>query len=116
MERSEGKKNSNILWVKADPPNATPDERRKALRALSGAITHTLRNFGDVKLRCFGNACIGKAAKALARARGMIGVEGFDLYFTIGYIEAEMGGETKKGLCFFGFTSETDPKQLLDTK
>ena len=102
----------NVLWVKADDPNATDDERRTSLKKLAGAIAHTLRNEGSAKVRCFGNACIGKAAKAIAISRGMVAIHGYDLFNAISYIEAEMGGKMKTGICFAVFSNETDQKDL----
>jgi len=99
----------NVLKVKADDQNATDEDRKQALKNLAGAVAHSLRQNGEVKLRCFGNACIGKAAKAIAIARGMVAVHGFDLYNTISFITAEMGGMNKTGICFVCFTNETAP-------
>lgn len=97
----------NILKVKADDPNATDEERKEKLKKLAGAIAHSLRQNGEVKIRCFGNACIGKAAKAIAIARGMVAVHGFDLFSIISFISADMGGAKKTGICFTAFTNET---------
>jgi stage V sporulation protein SpoVS len=96
----------NVLKVKADDPNATDDERKEKLKKLAGAIAHSLRQNGEVKIRCFGNACIGKAAKAIAIARGMVAVHGFDLFSIISFITADMGGAKKTGICFIAFTNE----------
>jgi len=108
--RNEG--GSNVLKVKADDPHATDNERKVKLKKLAGAIAHSLRQHGEVKIRCFGNACIGKAAKAIAIARGMVAVHGFDLYNTISFITAEMGDVKKTGICFTAFTNETNPSSL----
>lgn len=96
----------NVLKVKADDPNATDEDRKVALKKLAGAIAHSLRQHGEVKVRGFGNACIGKAAKAAAIARGMVAVHGFDLYLVPHFINAEMGDVTKTGICFTCFTNE----------
>lgn len=100
---------NNELKVKADNPNATDQERKDALKKLAGAIAHSLRQNGDVKVRCFGNACIGKAAKAIAIARGMVAVHGHDLFMVGYFITAEMGGVNKTGICFDCFTHEKEP-------
>ena len=99
----------NELKVKADDPDATDQERKDALKKLAGAIAHSLRQNGDVKVRCFGNACIGKAAKAIAIARGMVAIHGHDLFQVIYFITAEMGGIMKTGICFDCFTHEKEP-------
>jgi len=106
------KTETNVLKVKADDQNATDDDRKSALKKLAGAVAHSLRQSGEVKVRCFGNACIGKAAKAIAIARGMVAVHGFDLYSAISFITAEMGGTKKTGICFTCFTNETNPTSL----
>jgi stage V sporulation protein SpoVS len=105
---------SNVLKVKADDPNATDEERKGQLKRLAGAIAHTLRNEGSVKVRCFGNACIGKAAKAIAIARGMVAVHGFDLFTAVSFIQADMGGTKKTGICFGVFSNETSPEAVKE--
>lgn len=97
----------NVLKVKADDPNATDEERKLKLKKLAGAIAHSLRQNGEVKIRCFGNACIGKAAKAIAISRGMVAVHGYDLYSVISFISTDMGGQQKTGICFTAFTNES---------
>ena len=113
LSKNEG---GNVLRVKADDPNATDEERKIKLKSLAGAVAHTLRNEGSVKVRCFGNACIGKAAKAIAIARGMVAVHGFDLFTTISFITAIMGKgkeEVKKtGICFGVFSNETSVETM----
>lgn len=99
----------NVLKVKADDPHATDQDRKEALKKLAGAIAHALRQHGDVKVRGFGNACIGKAAKAIAIARGMVAVHGHDLFQVAYFISAEMGGVKKTGICFDCFTHEKEP-------
>ena len=106
-----------VLWVAADKPGLTDTQRKDALRKLAGATAHTLRRMGEAHLRCFGNAAIGKAAKALAMARAMVASQGFDLYCVPGYISAEMGeGENRivknGGICFYAFTQEHTPPQI----
>ena len=103
---------NNVLKVKADDQNATDEDRKQALKKLAGAVAHSLRQSGEVKVRCFGNACIGKAAKAIAIARGMVAVHGFDLFSAISFITADMGGTKKTGICFTCFTNEKTPTSL----
>lgn len=100
---------NNVLKVKADDPDATDQDRKEALKKLAGAIAHSLRQNGEVKVRCFGNACIGKAAKAIAISRGMVAVHGHDLFQVTYFITAEMGGMKKTGICFDCFTHEKEP-------
>jgi stage V sporulation protein SpoVS len=107
---SENTEEGIVLRVKADDPKATDDERKKKLKSLAGAIAHGLRQAGEVKIRCFGNATIGKANKACAIARGMVAVHGYDLYTTISFITADMGDVQKTGICLTAFTNETTPE------
>lgn len=94
-----------ILKVKSDPRDATDEERKMAVKKLAGAIAHALRSDGGVGLRCFGNACIGKACKAMTIASGYIAPHGYDLYFRPIFIDTEMNGQQKTGLCFMVYPS-----------
>ena len=69
----------NCLKVKADPPDITPEDRKKNVKALAGAISHSLRAKGEINVRGFGNGAIGKAAKALAIARSYVKVQNLDI-------------------------------------
>jgi stage V sporulation protein S len=100
------KNDCKMLRVKSDPRDATDEERKKAVKKLAGAIAHALRSDGEVGLRCFGNACIGKACKAMTIAKGYIAPHGYDLYFTPMFIDAKMTGDQRKvGLCFMVYPS-----------
>lgn len=106
----EPKKNgySNILRVKADPPDISPEDRKKNSKNLAGAIAHGLRQYGEVYVRCFSNATCGKASKSIAIARGYVAVQGFDLYCAPSFITAEIGGQERTGICYWVFTNQTD--------
>jgi stage V sporulation protein SpoVS len=101
-------KNEEIkeLRVKADRPDATDEERKTSVKKLAGAVAHALRLNGTVNVRCFGNACIGKATKAITIARGYVAVHGFDLYFSTSFIDAVMNGDKKTGICFHVFPQD----------
>ena len=60
------------LKVAADSPDLDPEERKRRVKKLAGAISHSLRTSGEINVRAFGNAAIGKAAKALAIAKDYI--------------------------------------------
>ena len=45
----------NVLKVKADPQDVSPDDRKRNVKKLAGAISHSLRSSGEVNVRCFGN-------------------------------------------------------------
>jgi len=101
-KNSFGEPDDNIqeLWVKSDRPDVSDGERKSAVRKLAGSIAHNLREQGRVVVRCFGNACLGKASKAMAVARGMVAVNGYDLFMVPRFIQAEMAGQTKTGIAF----------------
>jgi stage V sporulation protein S len=99
---------SNTLRVKADPPDATSEERKKAAKNLAGAIAHGLRQYGEVYVRCFSNATGWKASKAIAIARGYVAVQGFDLYCAPSFITADIGGAERTGICYWVFTNQTN--------
>lgn len=106
-ETEDSKEFSNILRVKADGKETSPEERKRKVKLLAGAIAHGLRQFGIVYVRCFSPATCFKASKAIAIARGYVAVQGFDLYNTCSFIEAEMEGQMKTGICYECFTNST---------
>ena len=95
----------NCLKVRADAQDITPEERKKNVKKLAGAISHSLRANGEVNVRCFGNAAIGKAAKALAIAKGYIGVQKLQLSFSPAFISTSIGDNELTGICFCTFAS-----------
>ena len=104
---SSKKSFSNILRVKADPPGISNEDRASKTKALAGAIAHGLRQYGEVKVRCVGDASIAKASVALATASGFVAVHGFDLYCRPSFISVEMADKTMTGICFIVVTSQT---------
>lgn len=102
---------SNCLKVKADPPDLPAEERKKRVKKLAGAISHSLRNKGEINVRCFGSASIGKAAKALAIARKYISVQSDNtkrlrLECSPAFITTKIGDNQLTGICFVTFASE----------
>lgn len=99
-----------VLKVISDPKDITDEDRKIKVKKLAGAIAHALEENKEVLIRCFGNATIGKAAKALAIARGYTATRGPDLYCWPEFIVAEMGvGEDKKertGIVWYAYTNE----------
>ena len=73
---------------------------------MAGAITHALAENKEVVVRCFGNATIGKASKALAIARGYTAVRGPDLYCWPVFIVADMNGNERTGIAWYVYTNE----------
>jgi stage V sporulation protein SpoVS len=97
---------NSVLMVKADPKDISPIDRRSAVRKLAGAISHAVEENKNCLVRCFGNAAIGKACKALAIARGFTATRGCDLYCWDDFIVTKMGDNERTGIAFFCFSNE----------
>ena len=95
------------LKVKADPPDISPEDRKRNVKKLAGAISHALRDQGEISIRCFGSASISKALKSLAISSGYIGVQKLILECSVGFITAKIGENELTGISFFAFASET---------
>jgi stage V sporulation protein SpoVS len=104
------------LKVKADPQDITPEERKKNVKKLAGAISHSLRGSGEINVRCFGNASIGKGAKALAIAKNYINVQNqpLQLAFSPAFITTKMGDNELTGICFCTFATQKEKDVDLD--
>jgi len=96
----------DCLKVKSDPEDIKPEERKRAVKKLAGAISHSLRARGEINVRSFGSASIGKAAKALAIARDYINVQNLQLDCSPAFITTRMGDTELTGICFVTFASE----------
>ena len=96
----------STLLVKADPKDVLPETRKMNVKKLAGAISHSLEENKEVLIRCFGNATIGKAAKALAIARGLVATRGPDLYTYPMFIVATIEGKERTGIVWYAFTNE----------
>lgn len=96
-----------VLMVKADPKDISAEDRKRAVKKLAGAITHALEEKKEVVVRCFGNATIGKASKAMAIARGYVAVKGPDLYCWPDFIVAKMGpnDQERTGIAFYVYSN-----------
>lgn len=103
----------NCLKVKADPPDISSEDRKRNVKRLAGAISHSLRSRGEINVRCFGSAAIGKAAKALAIARGYVGVQNLQLECSPAFITTKMGDNELTGICFVAFASEKIPNSKV---
>ena len=110
MAEVDFSKVKSVLKVMSDPEGISDEDRKMKVKKLAGAIAHSLEENKEVLIRCFGNATMGKAAKALAIARGYTATRGPDLYCWTEFIVAEMGvGEEKKertGIAFYAYTNE----------
>ena len=102
-------KDIDSLKVSADPSDIDPEERKKKVKKLAGAISHALRTRGEINVRAFGNAAIGKAAKALAIADGYINeTHGLKLSYSPAFISTKVGENTLTGICFFTFAEKRE--------
>jgi stage V sporulation protein SpoVS len=97
----------SVLMVKADPKEIENEQRRLMVRKLAGAIAHAVEENHCCLVRCVGNACIGKGAKALAIARGFTATRGPDLYCWNDFIVTQMGDNERTGIVYYCFTNET---------
>lgn len=108
----DGTKHSNVLRVKADPPDISEEDRKKKMKSLAGAIAHGLRRFGEVHVRAIGKDANYKALKAIIEASGFVAVHGYDLYCRPGYMMAGdiEGKDEMTGISFVVITSENRSK------
>ena len=93
--------------VKSDPKDVDSQTRKDNLHKLAGAISHSLEERKEVVVRCFGNATIGKSAKALAVARGYVAPRGHDLYCWPTFIVADINGSERTGIAWYTYTNES---------
>jgi len=112
IEKIEDITEIKCLKVKADPKDISPDDRKQNVKKLAGAISHALRANGEINVRCFGTASIGKASKALAIARSYIGVQNLNLECSPAFISTKIGDSDLTGICFYTFASEKLQKQI----
>ena len=96
----------SVLMVKADGRDISAEERKDNVKKLAGAIAKKLEENKECVVRCFGNATIGKAAKALAIARGHTATRGPDLYCWPTFIVADMHGNERTGIAFYVYTND----------
>ena len=93
--------------AKADPRDICAEDRRIKVRKLAGAISHSVAQNKECVVRCFGNAAIGKATKALAIARGYTATRGPDLYCWSTFIVSTLEDGTElTGIAFFAYSNE----------
>ena len=93
------------LFVKADPDDIAPEDRKRNVRKLAGAITHAIEENKECVVRCFGYKSIGKAAKALAIARGFVATKGPDLYCWSTFIVTKMNDSERTGIGYYTFAN-----------
>ena len=98
---------SSILRVKADPEDISPEERKRNVKKLAGAISHSIRQTGEASVRCTSRS-LWKGAMATAIARGYVATNGLDLFSILHFIDVDIGDRKTTGLCLYCFTNQTD--------
>ena len=98
------------LRVSADEPEVTPEERKRRVKKLAGAISHSLRLSGEINIRCFGRDAITKGSKALAIAKDYLSAthKNLQLSFSPAFIQTEINGNKLTGIGFFAFVTDSD--------
>ncbi len=109
------KENIQDLKVSADPKEITPEERKRRVKKLAGAIGHALRTNGEINVRAFGSDAIYKAIKALAIARDYISATNpnLEIAYAPAFIETEVETGVMTGICFCTFAN-TKPEGFKD--
>ena len=102
------------LKVKADSPDVSSEDRKKNVKRLAGAVSHSLRANGEINVRCFGNASIGKASKAIAIARSYIETSDLQLSCAPAFITTKMGDHEITGISFCTFASKKDDESAIN--
>lgn len=109
IENKNNIEDTTCLKVKADPPDISPEDRKRNVKRLAGAISHALRGRGEISIRSFGFAAVGKAAKAIAIARNYLKVQNLTLECSPAFITTKVGENNLTGICFYAFTSDRSP-------
>jgi len=106
MGENGERKSPMSLKVRADEEGISPEDRKKNVKKLAGAISHSLRSNGEVGVRCFGANAIAKACKALAISQNYIGVQKLQLSFAPAFITTKIEGNELTGIAFYTFATE----------
>jgi len=100
------------LKVKSDPSNVSEEERKKSVKKLAGAISHSLRANGEINVRAFGPDCVSKAAKAISIAKRYIGTTNLKLDCSPAFITMNSVDRNITGICFCTFSSEKNEDDI----
>ena len=107
QKAQNGKIVLDSLKVAADPQDISQEDRKRNVKKLAGAISHSLRTNGEINVRAFGNAAIGKSTKALAIAKKYIEeTHKLQLSYSPSFITTQIEGSTLTGIGFCTFASE----------
>lgn len=103
------------LRVSSDDLDITPEERKRRVKKLAGAISHSLRMSGEINVRAFGSSAIAKAAKSLAIAKSYLNATHKDLQlsFSPAFIQTEIDGHPLTGIAFCVFSTAA-PETPID--
>lgn len=98
----------NPLKVSADPANISQDERKKRVKKLAAAISHSVEEHKECVVRAITRPPIVKGLKALAIARGLTATRGPDLYCWSKFIVAHNPelNIKKTGIAFYAYANE----------
>lgn len=98
------------LKVSADTPDTSPEEKKRRVKNLAGAISHSLRLSGEINVRAFGRDAIAKSAKAIAIARDYLIAthKNLQLSCSPAFINTEVNGNNISGIGFCCFVVDTD--------
>lgn len=69
-------------------------------KSVAGSIAKNLQEGKDVEVVAVGAGAVNQAVKAIAIARGFVASQGIDLWMKPAFLDLEIEGETKTGMCF----------------
>jgi len=103
------------LKVAADEYGISPEERKRRVKKLAGAISHSLRTSGEINVRCFGTKAISKGAKALAIAKGYLKDTHKDIYlsFAPAFIQTVIEGNELTGISYNTFSMNPPSNEIV---
>lgn len=71
------------------------------VKEVAGSIVKSYEEGAEtIELRAIGASAVNQAVKALATARSIFALQGFDAYFRIGYGKQEIDGEERTVMIF----------------
>lgn len=112
IENGNFNKQKNYLKVASDPKESTAENKKKNVKRLAGAISHSLRVEGEVDVRAVGTSAIGKATKALAIAKKYIeNTHDLVLSYSPAFLNVHIDENPMTGICFCAF-SQTKEKNI----
>lgn len=68
---------------------------------VGGAMCHYIAEGNRVIMTAIGASAVNQAVKSMAISRGLMAQGGHDLYFTVGFHDEVVNGETRTAIRFF---------------